>query len=110
MSSLDELHQLLLSRDGDFSEFWLGGRKFPALAIHTRGDLAYLHFFSAERHPGFQAVGDVGSGEDVTFKQKGHGDFSMPRAFVVSIEQAYRAAAEFFTSLRLPSCVRWTEL
>jgi hypothetical protein len=109
VSSLVELHQLLLSRDGDFGEFWLGSKTFPALVIHTRGDLAYLHFFPSRRHPGLQAIGS-GSGEDVAFKQKGHGDVSIPRAFVVSIEKAYQAAAEFFTNLELPNCVQWKEL
>jgi hypothetical protein len=34
----------------------------------------------------------------------------MPRAVVVSVEQAYRAAADFFTSRSLPSCIHWLEL
>ena len=107
----DELQHLLReSRTGVFGEFWIGDKDQPVLAIHTNGDLAYLHYFPASRHPGFQAVGDVGLGGDVIFKQAGQPDMSMPRAVVVSIEQAYRAAVEFFASRSLPSCIEWTEL
>jgi hypothetical protein len=110
VSSLHELTQLLQStRNGDFGEFWLGSETFPALAIHINGNFAYLHFFPADRHPGFQPVGDA-EGEDVKFQQEGQGEFSMPRAFVVSVEQAYQAAAEFFTASHLPGCIKWTEL
>lgn len=113
VESFDQLQQLLRnSRNGDFGEFWLGEKNgtFPALAIHTHGNLAYVHFFPADRHPGFQSIGEVNSGDEVIFKQAGQGEFSMPRAFVVAIEQAYEAAAEFFTTLQLPSCIQWTEL
>ena len=110
-NTLDELYQILHGhRDGDFREFWLGGQGFPAMAIHIHGDLAYLHFFPADKHPGFQPIGNLGPGNDITFKQKGQGDFSVPRTFVVTIGQAYQAAAEFFTTLQRPGCIQWTEL
>lgn len=80
------------------------------MVISINRDLAYLHFFPEDGHPGFQAVGDVTSGGDVTFKQEGQGEFSMPRAVVVSVEQAYQAAAEFFRTSQLPACIKWTEL
>ena len=111
VGTLDELQHLLReSRTGSFGEFWLGKKDQPLLAVHTNGDLAYLHYFPVSRHPGFQAVGDVGLAGEVLFKQAGQADFSMPRAVVVSAEQAYRAAAEFFTSCSLPSCIQWSEL
>jgi hypothetical protein len=132
-NTLDELYQILHGhRDGDFREFWLGGQGFPAMAIHIHGDLAYLHFFPADKHPGFQpignlgpqntarsprfrvpgfqSIGNLGQGNDVTFKQKGQEDFSVPRTFIVTIGQAYQAAAEFFTTLQRPGCIQWTEL
>ena len=111
VGTLDELEHLLrASRTGVFGEFWLGEKDQPTLAIHTSGDLAYLHYFPASRHPGFQPVGDVGLAGEVLFKQAGQADFTMPRAVVVSVEQAYRAAADFFTSRSLPSCIHWLEL
>ena len=111
VSNLDELLQILrTSRKGAFGEFWIGEEGCPALVIHTNGELAYLHYLPAERHPGFQAVGDKDAGGEVTFTQEGEVDFSMPRAVVVSVEQAYQAAADFFKSHSMPSCVEWTEL
>jgi hypothetical protein len=111
VGTIDELQHLLrTSRSGVFGEFWIGEKEQPTLAIHTNADLAYLHYFPAGRHPGFQAVGDVGVGDDVLFKQAGQADIIMPRAVVISTEQAYRAAADFFTSRSLPSCIKWSEL
>jgi Immunity protein Imm1 len=111
VSSLDELLGFLRSyRDGDFGEFWFGEEEYPVMVMSINRDLAYLHFLPDDMHPGFQAVGNVSSGADVTFKQEGQGNFSMPRAVVVSVEQAYRAAAEFFRTSQLPACIKWTEL
>jgi hypothetical protein len=111
INNLDELFGILRScRDGDFGEFWFGEEEYPVMVISINRDLAYLHFLPEDMHPGFQAVGDVGSGADVTFKQKGQGDLSMPRAVVVSVEQAYQAAAEFFRTSQMPACIKWTEL
>lgn len=110
-SSVDELKELLQStRNGDFGEFWLGSEIFPALAVHIHAELAYLHFFQEESHPGFQSVGNVNSEEYVEFQQDGQGSFYMPRAFVIPVEQAYQAAAEFFTTSQLPACIAWNEL
>jgi hypothetical protein len=111
VGTLDELQHLLRERlTDDFGEFWLGEKGQPTLAIHTNSDLAYLHYFPASRHPCFQSVGNAGLDGEVLFKQAGQADFSMPRAAVVSVEQAYRAAADFFTSRNLPSCIKWSEL
>ena len=85
-------------------------QKHPLLVVHTNADLAYLHYFPAERHPGFQAVGGRDGGGEVTFWQEGQGQFCMPSAVVVTVEKAYAAAAQFFNSGTLPSCVEWTEL
>ena len=111
VSSLDALLRLLRnSRKGNFGEFWLGEKDSPVMVIHTNGDLAYLHYFPANDHPGFQAVGDKAANGEVTFTQEGEVDFSMPLAVVVSVNQAYQAATAFFQSPSLPSCIEWTEL
>ena len=85
-------------------------QRHPKLVIHTNADLAYVHYFPAERHPGFQAVGGGNADGKVTFWQEGQGEFCMPSAVVVTIEKAYAAAADFFNSRSLPGCVEWTEL
>jgi hypothetical protein len=34
-----------------------GEKKFPAINIMVSGELAYVHYFPKERHPGFASVG-----------------------------------------------------
>ena len=53
----------------------MGEKKYPAMILHINGDRAYLHFVPAEKHPGFQAAGDLASLGEVKFRQEGHGDF-----------------------------------
>jgi hypothetical protein len=111
VNSSDELTDILRnSRKEGFGEFQISEKRYPAMLIHINGSLAYLHFFTADKHPGFQAIGDITAHEEVTFRQEGHGDFSMPRAVVVTADKAYQAAAEFFASRRLPGCAEWMEL
>jgi len=111
IGTLNELQQVLReSRTGVFGEFWIGEKDQPTLAIHTNGDLAYLHYFPEHGHPGFQAVGDVNLEGEVLFKMAGQADFTMRRAVVVSVDQAYQAAAEFFTSRSMLGCIKWSEL
>lgn len=112
VSSLDALLTTLRTcRTGEFGEFWISPEKYPLLTIFIHGELAYLHFYlDDDGHPGFQPVGDVDSGDSVVFKEAGQADFSMPRAVVVSVEQAYQAAAEFFANPCLPGCIQWKEL
>src|SRR5262245_11255891 len=111
VDELEELLQILRStRKGAFGEFWLGEPHGPSLAIHINGELAYLHYFPAERHPGFQAVGEQTANGMVFFTQEGDAGFSMPRAVVVSVERAYQAATDFFQSLGLPGSLEWAEL
>src|SRR5438309_6752909 len=86
VSTLGELLKLLgSSRKVAFGEFRIGEKDYPALVIHTNGDLAYLHYFPADRHPGSQAVGDRGADGEVTFLQEGEVDYSMPRTVVVGV-------------------------
>jgi hypothetical protein len=43
------------------NSFWLshGNKMYPALKIMVNVDLAYLHYFSKEGHPGFASVGKL---------------------------------------------------
>jgi hypothetical protein len=42
------------------NSFWSGQRAagFPAIAIMVNGDLAHVHYFPKEGHPGVASVGD----------------------------------------------------
>ena len=108
MSTEEELlHILKSSRDGDLAEFWLGETGlFPALVVHTNRELAYLHYFLENGHPGFQPVGNHKFSGQVKFLN----EISVSRAVVVGVEQAYQAAVEFFNCQSLPDCIEWCEL
>lgn len=90
-------------------------RPYPALAVRISGDLADVHFFPYEGHPGFRCIGgdwntaagstklvydgcDPASGEDT------------PDMFIVSVQTARSIACEFLRSSRMSSEVSWFEL
>lgn len=58
-----EIEAVLRTRHGTGRDaFWLTpGRSkgFPAINIMVIGELAYVHYFPKERHPGFASVGTV---------------------------------------------------
>jgi hypothetical protein len=52
----------LSKRDGRrINSFWLshGAEKYPTINIMVKGDLAYVHYFSKRRHPGYASVAKV---------------------------------------------------
>ena len=57
-----EIESVLKKRDdAGMNCFWLshGTEKFPAINIMVNGDLAYVHYFPEERHPGYASVGGL---------------------------------------------------
>jgi hypothetical protein len=61
-NSDEAIESALAERYGSgVNSLWLchGGAKYPALALLVRADLASLHYFPRERHPGFRSVGVV---------------------------------------------------
>jgi hypothetical protein len=89
----------------------------PSLFIQINNDLAYLHFFPDDqgRHPGFQPTGmsPADCPESVYLMQddgfEANGD-TMPGYALVSVDVAYRAAAEFLHEPVLPPSISWFEL
>jgi hypothetical protein len=115
----DLLNRLRSVRKGRYGAFILSHDDVGAsLWIHINGNVAYLHFFretQSTSHPGFQAWGMFPEGcEDcVHFLQIDGGDADAITALkqtVVSLEAAYKAAAEFLDTPTLPSSIRWSEL
>jgi Immunity protein Imm1 len=96
--------------------FWLchGDRRFPAINIMVTGDLAYVHYFPKERHPGFASVGDVlglRSGDETDFFLSSSNEpLGIANDAVVRFSDAVRVAQEFATSPELPKCIEWSEL
>ena len=110
------ISRLQTVRRGEYGAFFLYHEElFPMLSIQFNGDLAYLHYFPSEDHPGYQPCrmtpDDCES--DVHFIQL-DGDeansFDMPRETLVSVEAAYAAATAFLHKTALPASVSWLEL
>ncbi len=97
--------------------FWLthDGEEYPKLAIRVSGEIADVHFFPKDAHPGFRCLGgaglpqggmttlvfdgcDPGAGEDT------------PNEFVVPVETAGAIAAEFLRTGQRSAEVEWCEL
>jgi hypothetical protein len=85
------------------------------LAIRVSGDLADVHFFPRDGHPGFRCLGsegmpDVGS---MRFVFQGcdpaYGE-DTPNEFVVTLRTAKSIASEFLRSKRTAGHESWFEL
>jgi hypothetical protein len=62
VTNFQEIEAALGKRHGNgMNSFWLtdGVNDFPYINILARGDLAYIHFFPREGHPGFAPVTKV---------------------------------------------------
>lgn len=112
------LELALASRDSrGGGVFWLEHMqdKFPKLAIRVSGDVADVHYFPTEDHPGFRVLGgkglpeggmttlifdgcDPGTGEDT------------PNEFVLTLETARATAMHFFQTGKRWDGVEWCEL
>ena len=106
-------------RQGAFAAFDLFlPQPYPWLSVLINGSLAYLHYFPAEGHPGFQswasaAPASAATDQTVHFLQSSGSEadsFDLPRSTVVPAELALLAAQQFFGAPGLPTCIPWREL
>jgi hypothetical protein len=91
------------------------GAEYPCLAIRTSGNLADIHYFAEEGHPGFRCVGGEGLPEDgeTTLVFEGCDPASgepTPNGFVVPFETAASIATEFFRTGGMLDTISWFEL
>ena len=89
----------------------------PSLFVHMNNDLAYLWFVADPNgdHPGFQPTGMAPADcpERVHFVQTDgfeEAGITMDRNWLVSVDVAYEAAAEFLKEPVLPASIEWFEL
>ncbi len=110
------LRRLKSVRRGGYGAFVLHhGDLYPSLFVHLNRDLAYLHYFPAGGHPGYQAQDMTPEGcvGEIHFLQTNGleaDSFDMPDDALVSEVAAYNASVEFFRSPELPPSVSWFEL
>ena len=112
-----QIETLFVTRYGqDVNEFWLyhGTQMRPAVAILANGDLACVHYFPHDGHPGFQSVGpapgSIPAGRTMFASSTPTEKSSMPNSTVVPFSRALAVAKEFATSTKLPRCIGWFEL
>jgi hypothetical protein len=97
--------------------FWLTSdeEQYPVLAIRVSGDVADVHYFPRDRHPGFRCLGGDGlpAGGLTTLVYRGSDPASgeqTPNEFVVPFETARAIAREFFHTKQMPKAASWFEL
>jgi hypothetical protein len=113
--SRSEIAAVLARRhDRGVNEFWLSheGREFPHMAIEVAGDLACVHYWPSEGHPGWRLLGSVpgldpeGETEFQICREYG----TTPNEFVVPFSVALEAAVAFSADMRMPVVGDWFEL
>jgi hypothetical protein len=97
--------------------FWLtpDDREYPALAIRATGDLADVHYFPLDGHPGFRCLGgdELPEGGLTTLLYPGCDPTAgeeTPNEFVVPFGTARAVAKEFFRTKQMLQAVSWFEL
>jgi hypothetical protein len=115
--SIEDLKELLMKRGRDESNsFWLSheNKKSPSLALLVKGELAGLHYFPEESHPGFVPLGNIAnlsSGNTTTFyTDKSGEEINILNDAVVPLSTALLVAREFFSTDTLPKSIKWMEL
>ena len=112
----DLLTRLKSVRRGNYGAFELSHENdFPALFVEFNRNIAYMHYFPAEEHPGYQPKDMTPDGcpnvvHFLPIKGSEADSIDMPDYALVSAETAYAVAVEFFRSPDLPRSVSWFEL
>jgi hypothetical protein len=111
-----EVEAALSKRHGDgINSFWIshGAELRPAVNITVKGDLAYVHYFPNEDHPGYGSTaklpGPTPTETSVVFLSPNEMIW-VPNDEVVPFSEALRAAQEFAISKTRPKCIRWRSL
>jgi hypothetical protein len=117
VDDVESLEEVLAWRDArGGGVFWLThGEQYPSLAIRVSGNLADVHFFPRDGHPGFRCLGGEGmpGGGSMKFVFQGCDPASgedTPNEFVVTLSTAKSIANEFLRSKRMTGNVSWSEL
>ena len=111
-----DIDAALSKRHGDgLNSFWLshGAEEFPVINILVKGDLAYVHYFPKDRHPGFASAAKVlGPRPDETsiFFEYPTEKMWILNSALIPFSDALKAAQEFAASKTMPKCIQWSEL
>ena len=108
---------VLRKREGDgvnCFRLWPNNSETPILVIFANKDLATLHYFPSDDHPGFYSEAEMPgldpNGDTVFFMNSLTAEEQFPNYKVVPFSAALVAAKEFLASPELPPSIRWFEL
>jgi hypothetical protein len=111
-----DIEAALRKRHGaGINSFWLGYEAggFPALNILVKGNLAHVHYFPNEDHPGFASVAKLPvprPDELRVFFINPTEEIDILNGEVIPFSDALKAAQEFAVSATMPKCIRWNSL
>jgi len=112
----DALNIVLKRRYGaNANEFWLSAdAPFPSLSILVRDDLASVHYFPEEGHPGYSLVGGQSElergGSTIFFTNSPSEEIEIANEMIVPFSIALQVAHQFFASPTRPTSHTWYEL
>jgi len=97
------------------NEFWLSGEEpYPAVTILVREQLACVHFFPEDGHPGYLLKGGRSivepSGFTTFFTNTPTEEIEVANENIVPFSDAQRIAREFFLTNSMPGSDDWFEL
>ena len=117
LSDVSQIADRLRSvRNGTHGVCYIAGdANYPYVAVHFNGDVAYLHYFPSDDHPGFQPFGmtPANCADSVHFLNidgLDGGAFDMPASTLVDANTAVSAVLEFVANQVMPESVNWFEL
>lgn len=115
ITSAEELNSILDIRYGNgVNEFLFAGEnKYPCLAIMVNGNYATATYMSDSEEGLLQSVGGKTglSFDESTVFYTGTEDQESQvwNEFVITFEKAKDVANEFLATLKLPTCIEWSE-
>jgi hypothetical protein len=89
-------------------------RENPSLWILVNNQLANLHYFPDEEHPGYASIGDLpllpADGFTIFFMRSPKEEEYISNDLIVPFADALAAAKEFLVSTAFPPSIEWFEL
>jgi Immunity protein Imm1 len=116
-SSSVDVERILLKRyDSGVNSFWIYHEPWekPLLLILVNNELANLHYFPDDKHPGYASIGNTPSlsahGNTVFCMNSPKEEEEVPNDAIVPFSDALAAAKEFLVSTAMPPSIEWFEL
>lgn len=114
----DEIGKIMSKQNQDgYNEFWISGdEEFPFMAVLTRNQNAYVHFFDEDGSPGLRGMAEKGDNtldaNDVTVFRSNNGSeqITVENECVIPLEKAIAVVKEFFEAKGLPEIIQWDPL